>query len=167
MVGAAHDLPGVAVVVDMAPPGQRLEGDAHAALRRALAELVEIGRRPVDAAEACRRDVAADHQEVAAELLHQVELALGAGEHLAALRLGHAFEIAEGLERDRLEAEIVDHPAHIRGRAVERQEVVLEDLDALELGGRDGLELLVQGAAQADGGDGGLHGSRTFSYAGA
>ena len=57
-----------------------------------------------------------------------------------------------------LEPEIGDHPAHLGGRAVERQQIVLEDLDALEPRGRDGLELLRQRAAQADGGDGGSHG---------
>ena len=31
VIGAAHDLPGVAIVVDVTPPGQRLEADAQAA----------------------------------------------------------------------------------------------------------------------------------------
>ena len=69
VVGAAHDLPGVAVVVDVAAPGQRLEADAQAALCRALAELAEVGGGAVDAAERIGRDVAADQQEIAAELL--------------------------------------------------------------------------------------------------
>ena len=85
MVGAAHRLPGVAVVVDVAAPGQRLEADAQAALGGPLAELVEVGGGAIDAAEAFGRDVGADHQEVAAELLHHVELALGAREHALAL----------------------------------------------------------------------------------
>ena len=80
VIGAPHHLPGVAVVVDVAAPGQRLEADAQAALGRALAELAEIGGGAVDAAERFRRHVAAHHQQVAAELLHQVELALGAVE---------------------------------------------------------------------------------------
>ena len=83
MVGAAHDLPGVAVVVDVPAPGERLEADAQAALRGPLAELAEIGGGAVDAAERIGRDVAAHEQEIAAELLHDVELALGAGERLA------------------------------------------------------------------------------------
>ena len=85
VVGAAHRLPGVAVVVDVAAPGQRLEGDAHAALGGALAELVQVGGGAVDAAQRFGRDVAADHQEIAAQLLHDVELALGAGEDALAL----------------------------------------------------------------------------------
>jgi len=45
MIGAANDFPGVTVVVDMTPPGQRLEANFQAALGRAFAKLAEIGRR--------------------------------------------------------------------------------------------------------------------------
>ena len=38
MVGALHDRPGVAVVADVPPPGQRLEGDPHAVLLRLLGQ---------------------------------------------------------------------------------------------------------------------------------
>jgi hypothetical protein len=62
MVGAAHHLPGVAVVVDMAPPRQRLEADAQFALGRTLAELMKIRREAIDAAEGIRRHIAADQQ---------------------------------------------------------------------------------------------------------
>jgi hypothetical protein len=48
VVGPAHNLPGVPVIVDMPPPGERLERDAHPALCRAVSELVEIGGSPVD-----------------------------------------------------------------------------------------------------------------------
>ena len=121
VIAAAHDLPGVAVVVDVAAPGERLEADAQAAFRRALAELAEIRGRAVDAAERIRRDVAAHEKEVAAELLHDVELALGAREHFRAVRLRHALEIAEGLKGDDLEPEVAGHPAHVGRGAVERE----------------------------------------------
>ena len=39
--------------------------------------------------------------------------------------------------------------------------IVLEDLDAFELRGRYGFDLLSQGAAQANGGDGGAHARRS------
>ncbi len=101
MIGAPHHFPGVAIIVDVAAPGQRLEPDPHAAFGRALAEFAEIRGGAVDAAQRFRRDIAADHQQIAAELLHQVELALGAIEGAAPLRLRHALEIAERLKRDR------------------------------------------------------------------
>ena len=139
MVGAPDRLPGVAVVADVAAPGQRLEGDPQAAALRPPTELIEVRGRAVDAAEAFRRHVGAHHQEIAAELLHQVELALRPREGALALVGRHALEIAERLECDDVEAEILDHAAHVDGRAVEGEKVVLEDLDALEAGGRDGF----------------------------
>src|SRR5260221_8093780 len=157
MVGAAHQLPGIAVVADVFAPGQRLEADADAALRRALAELVKVRGGALDAAERIRRDIAADHQEVAAELAHQVELAFGAGKGAAPLRLRHAFEIAERLERHDLQAKRRHDAGDVLRRAVERQQIALEDLDAGESGRRDGLELLREPAAQRYGCDGGLH----------
>ena len=57
--------------------------------------------------DAVGRYVAADHQEVAAELLHDVELALGAGENPRALGVGHALEVAERLQCDDVEAELL------------------------------------------------------------
>ena len=103
MPGSPHDLPRVAVVVDVATPGESLEGDAHPAIGRPLPELMKVGRGPVDASKRFGRDVAADHQQIASELLHDIELALGPREDLGPLRLGHALEVAEGLEGDRLE----------------------------------------------------------------
>src|SRR5215216_2157777 len=78
VVGSADHFPGVPVVVDVAPPGERLIPDAQPPRRSALAELMEVSCRAVDAAERVLRDVAADEEEVAPELLHHVELALGA-----------------------------------------------------------------------------------------
>ncbi len=144
MIGAAHDLPGVAMVVDVAAPGQRLVADAKAASRRPLAELAEIVGGAVDAAERERRDVGADEHQVGAELLHQVELALGPIEGARPLRLRQALEIAERLEQRDLEPVVAHHAADLRWRAVEGEEVVLEDLDAVETGRRDRCELLAR-----------------------
>src|SRR5262245_35335190 len=48
MVRATHHLPGVAVIVNMAPPGQRLEADAQLAFGGALAEFMKIRRAAID-----------------------------------------------------------------------------------------------------------------------
>jgi len=158
MVGTPHHLPGVAIVVDVASPGERLEGDAQAVLGRPLAELVEIRGGALDSAKRIRGHVAAYHQQVAAELLHQVELALGAGERLGARGLRHSLEIAKRLEGDRRKPEVIDAAADLRRGAVKREEVVLENLDPLETGGSDGFELLVERSGEANCRDGGLHG---------
>ena len=165
VVGAAHDLPGIAVIVDMPAPGESLEADAHAALGRALPKLVEIGRGAVDAAERERRDVAAHEQHVGAELGHHVEFALGAVEGAFALRVRHALEIAERLQCDKLQAEVTDALADIGRRAVEGQQIVLENLDALKARGRDRLQLLGEAAADRDGCDRGQHGFVLFFLA--
>ena len=72
-----------------------------------LAQLVQVGGGALDAADAVGRYVAADHQEVAAEFLHHIELALRAGENARALVVGHAFEVAERLQCDDAEAELL------------------------------------------------------------
>ncbi len=154
MIGAAHDLPGIAVVVDMPSPGQRLVSDAQAARPRPLAQFVEIRGGPVDSAERGRRDVAADQQKIGPKLLHQVEFALGAGETARTLRLAHALEIAERLEGANGEPEIPAEPADLAGARAERQQIVLEDLDRVEARGRDGAQLFIERAAERNGGDG-------------
>src|ERR1700750_199950 len=98
MIGAPHDFPGVAVVVDIAPPGQRLEADTQAPPGGALSELAQIVGGAVDAAKRVRRNVAADEQEIGAELFHQLELLLRPAERLGTLRFRQSFEIAERLQ---------------------------------------------------------------------
>ena len=154
VVGAAHRLPGVAIVVDVAAPGERLEADAQAALGRPLAELVEIGRGAVDAAEAVGRDVASTPAAGRSR-------APASGRTCARRARRRASRCRPACPRNRgtagsammFEPEVADQLAHVGGRAVERQQVVLEDLDALETCRRDRLELLGEAAAQRDRGD--------------
>ncbi len=142
----------------MPTPGERLECDAHAAAARPLAEFPEIVGGTVDPAQALGRDIGAHHQEIAAELLHGVELSLRSGEDARALRLGHALEISERLVDGDPEAEVTSDPPHVRRRTIEGQEVVLKNLHRLEAGCGDRLQLLGERAAQANSRDGGLHG---------
>ncbi len=148
MRGAPHRLPGIAVIVDVTAPRQCFETDPHAAAARALAERMKISRGTVDAAEALRRDVGADEQQIAAELRHEIELAFGAREVALASLRRHALEIAERLKRDDLKPEIGDHRADFGRRTVERQQIVLEDFDALEAGIGNRRELLGEIAAE-------------------
>ena len=88
------------------PQASASKAIAQAALGGALAELAQVGGGAVDAAEAIGRDVAADHQQVAAELLHDVELALGAGEGALALRPGMPSKSRNGCKVTIVEAEL-------------------------------------------------------------
>src|SRR4029453_5506946 len=63
--GASHDFPGIAIIVDVTSPGERLEANAQAALRCSFAKLVKIRRAAVYAAHGVRRHVAADQQRIA------------------------------------------------------------------------------------------------------
>ena len=51
MIGTAYDLPGVAVVVDVATPGERFIADADAAPCRPFAKFTKIVGCAVDAAQ--------------------------------------------------------------------------------------------------------------------
>ena len=149
MVGAAHDLPGVAVVVDVPAPGQRLVADraARAAAARSPSSWKSAAARSMPPS-ALRRDVAADQQQVAAELLHQVELALGAVEAWRGAGSGMPSKSRNGWKVIDRQPEI-GAPCRARRPACrEGEEIVLEDLDALEPRGGDRLQLLVQRAAQ-------------------
>src|SRR5262249_38713067 len=153
MVGPAYHLPGVAVVVDVAAPGQRLEAEPDAALGSAFAEFVEIGGGAVDATLRVGCNVAANHHQVAAELAHQIEFAFGPRECARPLRLRHAFEIAEWLERDDLEAERADQPRDVARRAVEGEKIALEQFHADEASRGGRLKLFGQSTAQRNGRD--------------
>ncbi|VVT44457.1 hypothetical protein BOS5A_10478 [Bosea sp. EC-HK365B] len=157
MVGAPHHLPGVAMVVDEAAPAQRLEADTHAMPFRQIAEIVKILGHAVDAAEGGRMRARADQHEIGAELVHQLEFAGGAGEGPAAIGLGQALEIAEGLEQGDLKSGVAHHLADLAGREIRGEKVLLEDLDAVEAGARDGFELLRKIAGQRDRCDRRLH----------
>ena len=79
-------------------------------------------------------------------------------EGAGALRFRHAFEVAQWLVQVDAKAEVGGHVAQLDRAAVEVDEIVLEQFNRVEAGGGDRLELLAQGAAQGDGGDGSAHG---------
>src|SRR5690606_11493137 len=85
--------------------------------------------------------------------LRRVELALGTVEGAASLGLRQPLEVAERLEQRDLEPVVADHRADFGRRAVEGEEVGLENLHAVEAGGGDRRQLLVQVAAQGNCGD--------------
>ena len=157
MVGTAHDFPGIAIVVDVTPPSQRFETDTKAAFGRSFTELTEVGRCAVNATKRIRRHIAADHQQVAAKLLHHIEFALGAVERALALAIRHALEITERLERDRLEPKIGHLLGDVGGRAAGRKQVAFENFDTAESRRGDRFKLLAQAAAKTNGGNRGLH----------
>src|ERR1700754_3834890 len=90
--------------------------------------------------------------------MHDVELTLRAVEiALEALR-ADTVEIAEWLKQHDFQPEIFGDAPHVGGRAVEIQQIVLEDLDAFEARRLDRGQLLDEGSADRHGGNRTLHG---------
>ena len=73
MIGAAHYLPGIAMIVNVAPPGQRFIAHLDAALLRPRAQFPEIGRRTVDTTKRRRRNIGTDQHQIGAQFAHKVE----------------------------------------------------------------------------------------------
>jgi len=141
----------------MPTPGERLESHPQPARPCALAEFAEIGGRAIDAALRSRRDIAADEEQIGPQLLHQIEFALGADKIPRALRLRHAFEVAERLERADRKAKLLAEHGNVTGRAIEGEQVVFKNFDGVEIGGSDDPQLLFQRAAERDRGDRACH----------
>src|SRR6202171_6265116 len=94
VVGASHDLPCIAIIVDMPSPGERLEADAQTAPGSQLAEITKIGGGPIDSSERGRGKIAAEQQQVGLQFLHHVEFAFGSRKIAGGVRLGRALGIS-------------------------------------------------------------------------
>ena len=153
VVGHPHDLPRAAVVPDVGRPGQGLERDPHAALVRQLGGLVQLLRGQLVVVDGVGLAARADEDQVGTQLGHDVELALEAPHRPRVLRLGHAFQVAEGLQHLDLETEFVAALPDPAWGPQAAEQVLVEDLDAVEPGVCHRGELLVEGARQGDRGD--------------
>ncbi len=153
MVRPAHRLPGALVGVHVPAPGQRLVGDPQAAGGGARGERVQLLGEQVDVRDGVGRHRGADQHRVGAERLHHLELVLGAAQVRGeALGIGRV-QVAERLVEVDRQAQVRAAQPHLAGRQGRRDEVGLEDLDAVEPGRRRGRQLVLQRAGQAHGRD--------------
>ena len=157
VVGALDDRPGLPEQVGLASPRERLEADAQVALRRALGQRMELLGGALFFREHVGLGIRAHQHELRADGMHYVELALGPLEVALEHRVGRALEVAKRLIQVALEPEVRRDGADLRRRAVEIDEVRLEQLEAVEARGSDRLELLPQRAAHRDRGNGSTH----------
>src|SRR3546814_9469615 len=148
MIGTSHDLPRVTMVGYVSAPGEGFVADPQAALAGPCPQFAKVFRGTIDAAKRCRRHVRADEHQIGAERLHDVELAFGAVEGPGALRFRKAFKIPERLENGDAGARVPHHLPDLAGAGGIGEEVVLEDLDAVEARLADRLELLPQVAGK-------------------
>ena len=158
MIGAPHHFPGVAVVVDVTCP--------RPAPRSRRASRAWPRARPVHGNR--RRLRSMPPSESGDTLLHtssksqpssciRSNLRSARSKVALALRLRHAFEIAERLEGDGAQAEIGHLFGNIGRRAVIGKQIAFEDFDAAETGRCDRLQLFAQTAAETNRGNRGFH----------
>ena len=158
VVGLLHNGPRLLVEVDPLAPGQGLVANAQVAAAGALGQLVQLRRRALGIAQRCGRGVGAHQHQRAAQLLHHIELALGTVQAAAKQLVGHAFKVAKRLVQVNAQAQVSGLLAQLAGAAGEADEVGLKQLNAIEARSGNGFELLAQGSAQRDGGNGSAHG---------
>ena len=157
MIDVADQAPRIAMVERVPRPRERLIADAHAPLRRPLTERRQVIDETRPIADSERRAVRAQQDQIRAELLHDVELSLDALERSRELLGRHAFEIAKRLKQRALHAEVANDAADLAGRARKAQQIVLEDLHAVEAGLGHGAQLAFERAADRNGRDRRLH----------
>lgn len=90
----------------------------------------------------------AHQQGVAAELLHDVELALGSDQVARERRVVHGIQIAERLIQIEGESEICCAGSQLTRRPRRAHEIGFEHLESVEPGCRDRGDLLLQRSAQ-------------------
>ncbi len=123
----------------MPAPGQRLIADAQAAAFGAFGHLAQIGGGAGGIVDDGGLDIAAHQQQVRTHGSHDVALLFGPVEITGTLRLRHRLEIAGRLEHGDGEAKVLGNMAHIRGRAVKGEKIVLEYFHPVEADGGGGF----------------------------
>ena len=159
VIGTPHDRPGLRVEVHAAAPGQRFEADAQAAPAGAFGEFVQLRSRTLLVRHRDRGGVGADEHQVRAQRLHQVEFSLCPIEVAPMHGVGGAFEIPEWLKQFAGKAQIGGHATDRCWRLHAIGQVVLEEFEAVEARGGNGLELFRKRAAHRHGGDRLAHGT--------
>ena len=157
VVGEVHDPLGPLEVVDEPPPRERLVGQAHAVALGQLPEPAQLGGHELVVVDLGRGHVGAHEHGADAQPLHQPELGPGPAQVGGEPLRPHGVGVAEGLVEVQAQAEVRGEPADLLGGGGRDHEVLLEDLDPVEAGRGGGVQLLLEGSREADGGDGRPH----------
>ena len=158
VVGELDDAPGASVVVDEPSPRERLVGQPDAVTLGLFAQSPQLCRRDRVVVDGRRADVAADEHGVDAEALHERELGPRTVQHGLELVVSDALRVAEGLVEVEGQPQSAGQRDDFLGTGRRGDQVRLEDLDPVEPGRCGGVQLLDEGAAEADGGDRRSHG---------
>ena len=158
MVDIAHQRPSLAVIVDMAAPGQRLIADAQTALSGALGRLGQIVENAATLALGLRRTARTGEQKIGAQFAHHIELALEPVEGALARRAGQPLEVAERLEHRAGQPQFAHQGRHFARAQMGRKQVIFEDFGARKARARNRVQFGLKRAADRNRGDGCFHG---------
>ena len=134
--------PRVLVRIDVPAPRQRFVADDHARVLRDRASDAELFGDQRVVGDRVRRHVAAHEHAIGAESCIRSNLRFARSTLLREPLRAHALEIAKRLEQVDRKAEVFAHAAHVGGGAVEIEQIVLENLDAVEARRADRVQLL-------------------------
>ncbi len=157
MAGRVDDAPGVVVGADVPSPRERLVGDADAEVLGQVGQSRQLFGGEGVVVDGERGDAGTDQDGVGAEPAHQLELVPGAAQVAGELVRGHGLDVAHRLVEVDGQSEVGAAGADLLGGEGAGEQVVLEDLDAVETGPGGGREFLGEGSAEGDGGDGRTH----------
>src|SRR5579864_6607487 len=150
VIGPAHQVPGFSIRAYVSTPGQGFIGDADAAFSRALRRSMQLPGGALRIAQRLGRNVGAHQQHGRAEFDHDVEFALDPIEVLSEDLVGDALQVTKWLEQIDAETQILGELADLPRGSSGIDQVVFEDLDAIESSRGDGPQLVLQGAAERD-----------------
>ena len=119
MVGAAHDFPGIAMVIDVTAPGQRFVSHTQSAPSGAFAKLVEVGRRAVDAPERRGETLEQASMRSVPSCCMRSNFRSARSKVRARCGSGMPSKSRKGWNRVMLQPVVEHHRARLRGRAIE------------------------------------------------
>ena len=153
VVGQAHGVPRPLVGDDLRAPRERLVGDAHAVRLGAVGEGVQLLGERVEVGDRVGRDRRSRPGSRSVPSSAITSNLRSARRRLRGEPLGRGgVEVAEGLVEVDRKAQVGAAAADLGGRERRGDEVRLEDLDAVEPGPGGRVELVLERAGDADGG---------------
>ena len=142
MVDLLQDAPGVAIVLDPAPPADRLPGHPGPEACREVSQHAQVVGDPSFIRRTVGRDVGAQHERLQLQQAHLLEQLGGDGELAVAARVRHALEVAQVLVAAAGEAQLLEQVDRDVGTLVVLVVVARPDLRGAEACRLHGAQLV-------------------------
>src|SRR5450830_420202 len=151
----------------MTSPRQGLVANPQVSSAGAFGEQAQVIQKHTFIAQGIRSGVTAHQDKVGAQLLHQVELPLGAVDVALQAITTAAFEVTKRLKQGDGDPQVSTHLPDVARTAIVVEEIIFEDFHTVKTRGRNGFEFLRQGTAQGNGGNRTLHAAGSWMNAAA